>query len=224
MDVSWEDLRLFLAVAEAGSVSAAARQMKIGQPTVSRRLAALEYRLGGALFRRSVGGSSLTAAGERLLLPARRMAEWASEVSRSADASSRTPSGVVRVTAAHGVAADFVAPFARWLSEKHHGLRLEVLSAVHALDLRRGEADLALRIRGPNHPELKTLHVVEFENAVYVSRELAARLPRKPEFASLPWIAWVSVRTKFEGPAISKTEGPLLARRPGPAPGSEHRA
>jgi DNA-binding transcriptional LysR family regulator len=190
MDVPWEDLRIFLAVAETGSVTAAARRLKVGQPTVSRRLAGLEYLLGVALFRRSAGGSSLTAAGEQLLLPARRMAEWAGEVGRAADASGGAPSGIVRVTAAPGVAADFVAPFASWLAAKHPGLRLEVLSAIHNLDLARGEADLALRIRGEDRPELKILYVLTFDSAVYVAKDLAARLPLEPQLADLPWTAW----------------------------------
>jgi DNA-binding transcriptional LysR family regulator len=190
MDVSWEDLKLFLAVAETGSVTAAARHLGIGQPTVSRRIAGLEYSLGAALFRRSVGGTSLTSAGERLLIPARRMAEWAGELGRTADAAANSPSGVVRVTAAHGLAADFVAPFASWLTEKHPRLRLEVLSALHSLDLGRGEADLALRIGGTEQQELKIIQALEFQSGGYVAKSLAARLPSQPHFATLPWIAW----------------------------------
>lgn len=190
MDISWDDIQLFLAVAETGSVTGAAHRLKIGQPTVSRRLAELEYRFGVTLFRRTVRGSSPTAAGERLLAPARKMAEWAGEVGRVASGGGPTPSGIVRVTAAHGVAAEFVAPFASGLAAKYPGLRLEVLSALHNLDLARGEADLSLRIRGPERPELKTLHCIEFDSAVYVAKNLAARLPPKPKLATLPWIAW----------------------------------
>lgn len=190
MDVSWDEVRLFLAVAEAGSVTGAARRLKLGQPTVSRRLAALEYRLGASLFRRSVGGAALTAAGERLLEPARKMAEWAGEVGRAAGASGGAPTGVVRVTAAPGVAVDFVAPFAAWLAAKQPGLRLEVISAVHYLDLARGEADLALRNCAPQLPELRTIHTLTFDNAVHVSKTLAARLPGKARLETLPWIAW----------------------------------
>lgn len=192
MDVSWDDVQLFLAVAETGSVTGAARRLGIGQPTVSRRLVALEYRLGAALFRRSVSGSLLTAAGERLLLPARRMAEWAAELERAADAGAVSPRGIVRVTAAHGVAADFVAPFAAWLAIKSPRLRLEVLSGVQSLDLGRGEADLALRIRGGEHPGLKTVQSLAFDSAVFVAKDLAARLPPTPSLADLPWIAWAA--------------------------------
>jgi DNA-binding transcriptional LysR family regulator len=190
MDISWEDARLFLAVAESGSLSKAARQLRIGQPTVSRRLAALEYALGASLFRRTVEGAVLTAAGERLLVPARKMAEWAGELNRAAQSRDNTPRGLVRVTSSPFVCFDFLAPFAGFVAKEHAGLRLEVLSSIQNLDLARGEADLAMRGRAPDNPDLTTVFTLEVENAVFVSKRLKARLPKKPSLGELPWIAW----------------------------------
>lgn len=190
MNISWEDARLFLAVAEAGSVSAAARQLRLGQPTVSRRLAALEYALGTQLFRRSAEGTALTAAGERLVTPAKKMAEWAGELDRAARATDATPSGLVRITASPYFCADFLAPFAGFVTQKRPGLRLEVLSTVQYLDLARGEADLAVRSRAPTNPDLKLLFTQEFEVAVFVSKALRAKLPKRPSPREVPWIAW----------------------------------
>lgn len=190
MDIAWNDLRLFLAVAEAGSVSGAARSLRIGQPTVSRRLAALEYTMGASLFRRSIDGASLTSAGERLLGPARKMAEWAGEVGRAAAKVDQVASGLVRVTASPFISFDFLAPMAGWLSRKHPALRLEVMSSMQYLDLARGEADLALRLKPPTQDDLKLVFDVELNNAVFVSRALAAKLPKKPAWSDLPWIAW----------------------------------
>lgn len=190
MDIAWEDVQLFLAVAEAGSLSRAAKALRIGQPTVSRRLAALEYRLGAQLFRRSVEGAALTSAGERLVAPARRMAEWAGEVGRVAESPTQAPRGLVRVTASPFMSHDFLAPFAGWLSQKEPGLRLEVLSAMEYLDLARGEADLALRGKPPAQADLALVHQKTFGAGVYVSRALAARLPKKPKLAEVPWLAW----------------------------------
>jgi len=190
MDISWEDLRLFLAVAETGSLSAAAKQLRVGQPTVSRKLAALEYQLGGSLFRRSVEGAALTAAGERLLEPARKMAEWAGEAGRVAERVGEAPSGLVRITAPPYVCFDFVAPFASWLRQKQPGLRLELLSSTSYLDLHRGEADLALRFRAPAQAELKRVATRVHDNAVFVAKSLLARLPKRPRIEDLPWVAW----------------------------------
>ncbi len=190
MDIPWDDVRLFLAVAETGSLSGAARKLRIGQPTVSRRLAAIEHSMGATLFRRSVEGAAVTAAGERLLVPARRMAEWAGEVGRAAERADRGPSGLVRVTATPFIAYDFLAPFASWVAQKYPLLRLEVLSAMEHLDLARGEADIAMRVRAPSQPELARVTTLDFRNAAFVAKALAARLPRRPRLHDVPWIAW----------------------------------
>jgi DNA-binding transcriptional LysR family regulator len=189
--LAWDDVQLFLGVAETGSVSAAAKRLGVRQPTVSRRLADLEYRLGYQLFARTPQGSALTAAGERILEPARRMAEWASEVGRTAETSGAAgPRGLVRVTAAPGVAFDFLAPFAAEVRAKLPEVRLEVLATLQPMDLARGEADLALRIRSAIPPELERLGTLEVHNAVVVSKRYAARLPKKPTMADLDWIGW----------------------------------
>lgn len=191
MSLPWEDVQLFLAIAEAGSLSAAAKRLGVGQPTVSRRLADLEYRLGTQLFSREVAGAQLTAAGERLLEPARRMAEWATEVAHAAEAGGAGgPRGVVRVTAPPGVAFDFVAPLAAVVRERYPQLRLAVLSAVERLDLARGEADLALRLQPTVSSELAVLGSITMPNLVMVASAYAKRLPRRPKLADLEWISW----------------------------------
>ncbi|MBL8952775.1 MAG: LysR family transcriptional regulator [Myxococcaceae bacterium] len=191
MDISWEDLKLFLAVVEAKSLSAAAKRLSLGQPTVSRRLADLEYQLGYKLFERTVSGVTPTAAAVRLIEPAKKMAEWAGEVGRAAAARDRTPQGIVRITAAPGVAFDFVAPFATHVKAKLPKVQLEVISKIEYLDLARGEADLALRPK-PALPGSDLVNVAELDVQahVYVSKGLAKTLPKKPQLKDLPWLAW----------------------------------
>ncbi len=172
----------------AGRVAQAVTRSRAA--TASRRLATLERAVGESLFRRSVTGAALTPAGERLLAPARRMAEWAGEVRRAAEAAGHGPQGLVRITAPPLVAHDFLAPFAGWLAVHHPGLRLEVLATMQHLDLARGEADLALRIRPPSQPDLKLVYTLEMANAVHVAPALAKKLPRRPRLQDLPWIAW----------------------------------
>jgi DNA-binding transcriptional LysR family regulator len=189
-NLPWEDLRVFLAVAETRGMSAAARRLRVGQPTVSRRLAALEAELGYALFRRSVAGVTLTAAGERLVAPARKMAEWAAEVDRAARAQEQRPRGVVRVTAPPGLAWDYLVPFAAWLKGKQPGLQLELLSTVHYLDLARGEADLALRLRAETTADLMTVASLRHGVHAMATRPLVAQLPKRYGFGDVPWIGW----------------------------------
>jgi DNA-binding transcriptional LysR family regulator len=212
MDIPWDDVRLFLAVAETGSLSAAARLLRVGQPTMSRRLAQLEAMLGEALFRRSVQGVALTGAGERLLEPARKMAEWAGEIGRAAQKSDPAPHGVVRVAAPPGVAFLLLAPFAAWLRQRYPELRLEVLSAIHYLDLARGEADLALRLRAPAQRDLVCVASLEHENAAYAAPSYVERLPRKYGIADIDWIAWAP---PFDGlPPNPQLEAAIPGFRP----------
>lgn len=188
--LSWDDVQLFLAIAEGGSLSRAAKKLQTGQPTVSRRLAALEYALGYPLFHRKAEGARLTSAGERLLPAAKKMAEWAGEWARHAASEDSAPRGVVRIAAPPGVAADFLAPFAAWLKTQHPDLSLQVLSSIHYLDLARGEADLALRARPAQTPDLINLIGLEHLNGVMAAPSLAAQLPAQTTLATLPWIVW----------------------------------
>lgn len=191
MDLDWQDVQLFLAIAESGSLSKAARLLRVGQPTMSRRLAELEQRLGYPLFNRQVAGITLTPDAERWLEPARKMAEWAGELARAAGHGEQAgPRGVVRVTAAPGVAFDFVAGFATAVRERYPALCLEVLSTVQLMDLGRGEADLALRSRAPVSRELVLITSVTIPNAVLVAPTYAARLPKRPKLTDLDWVAW----------------------------------
>ncbi len=190
MDFEWNDVRLFLAVAEHGSVTEAARRLGIGQPTASRRLGELEHRLGYALFRRSVEGTSLTSQGERWLDAARRMAEWAGVLQHAAEQTDASPRGVVRITAPPGVAYDFVAPFAARLRERYPEVVLHVSSRVEYLDLARREADLALRTRPTTERDLVTVATLEHDNDAFVSPAYRATLPKKPALTDIAFIGW----------------------------------
>ncbi len=190
MDIPWDDARLFLAVAEAKSLSAAAKALRVGQPTVSRRLAELEYQLGFPLFARSSSGAQLTARGEKLVEPARRMAEWAAELGRSAEKGDHKPRGVVRLTASPGVAFEFVAPFAAFAAQKYPDLRLEVLSSIQFLDLARGEADLALRLGGPKQQDLVSVAKLSHGVRAFAAKSYVQKLPKRYGFADVAWIAW----------------------------------
>ncbi len=193
MNVSWNDVELFLAVAETGSVSAAAKRLQTTQPTVSRRLADLETGLGEPLFARSVAGTALTSFGERMLPAARRMAEAAGEVERVASGAEATPKGVVRVTAAPGIAYTFLAPLAAHLRSILPEIRLEIIATTSYVDLARRDADLAIRFPQLDRAaprSLVSLATVTSTVAAYATSALIATLPPKPRIADVPWIAW----------------------------------
>ena len=112
MNLRWDDLKLFLAVHEQGSLSGAARILKLGQPTLSRRIAELEEAVGEPLFDRQSHGATLTVAGQKLLPAAQSMAEWANEAELSVKKNTYLPEGKVRIAAPPGIAYEMVVPIA----------------------------------------------------------------------------------------------------------------
>jgi DNA-binding transcriptional LysR family regulator len=192
MNLRWDDLQLFLAVHEQGSLSAAARMLKLGQPTLSRRIAELEETVGEALFERQSQGTSLTAAGRKLLPAAQNMAEWANEAELSVKKQTWLPEGKVRIAAPPGIAYEVVAPLAAKIRRQHPQIQIEVFSGVEILNLGRGEADLSLRTEKPTDADLVCMDEISTPMRVYVSKAYAERLPQKPGLADLDWICWAA--------------------------------
>lgn len=194
MDIPWNDLQLVLAIASAGSLSGAARALRTTQPTVSRRLAELEASLGEPLFLRAVGGTTPTGFGERLLEPARRMAEAAAEVNHAAQAADRSPRGVVRISAAPGMAAVLLAPFAAYLRTRLPEIQLEIVSTTRYVDLVRREADLAIRWQSSSRTDRqRDLVVLEHVSHPVVACATPAYLATRKRgygIADVDWIGW----------------------------------
>lgn len=194
--ICWEDARLFLSVAREGSFSAAALSLKVGQATVSRRVAALEEQLGCALFHRGRRGTSLTPQGERLLPGVEQMARWAAEVEAMVAGEEQEVAGVVTIATPSGMAHDLLLECVAKLREQYPALRLALAVGNEFLDLTRGEADLAVRTRPPHEPALVSVAQREVRLGVYASSAYLARLPSTPvSIAALDWIAWAKPHT-----------------------------
>lgn len=190
MNISWDDARMFLTIAESGSFSAAAKRLQLGQPTLSRRIGELEYHLGFTLFHRGKRGTKLSEDGERLLPAAQQMARWGAEFERAIVGRERAPEGRVRITAPPGIAFDFLVPFAAELRQAQPKIELEVLASIPHLDLARGEAELAIRTRAPHEPELASLYSRSHGVGVFGSPSYVAKLPKKPKLTDLDWVTW----------------------------------
>ena len=198
MDISWDDARVFLAVAESGSFSGAARALRMGQPTVSRRIAEFEQALGVVLFNRGRRGAALTTDGERLLTSARQMARWAVEFERALAGGEDGAQGPVRLTAPPGIAFEFLVPFCAGLRARHPGIRLDLLATVDYLDLTLGQADLAIRGKPASEPGVETLYQLEVPVGVFASPAYRARLPEGPlEVGDLDWICWAGAKARL---------------------------
>jgi DNA-binding transcriptional LysR family regulator len=148
------DLRIFLAVAATGSLSAAARQLNIGPMQVSRRLAVLEQELGVRLFHRTTRSVALTAEGEAFFPYANTMAE-AEESARGALSPSPTAaSGTLKLTAPSVFGQSIILPFLPALLDRHPDLRIDLDLSDRVLDIVGQGLDLALRIATLEDSEL----------------------------------------------------------------------
>lgn len=152
--LDWNQLRAFLETAETGSLSAAARKLGLTQPTLSRQVAAIEQRLGVTLFERVGKAVVLTSTGLDLLEHARTMGSAAMELALTATGRSQAVEGMVSISASDAVAAYLLPRVIHRIREVAPRIVVEVISSNALSDLRRREADIAVRHVSPTEPDL----------------------------------------------------------------------
>lgn len=145
--MNWDDLRFFLVLSRHRTLSSAARELRVAQPTVGRRISALERRVGAELFVRSSSGFSLTPSGTRALGFAQRMEQDALAAERRLAGRDVGVRGSVSITASEWLVTSVLAPIVGSLLALHPELRVELVADTRHLNLARREADIALRPR-----------------------------------------------------------------------------
>ena len=183
--MNWDDIRIFLAVARSGQILGAARSLNLNHATVARRLTALETALGSTLFIRRTNGSDLSPSGERFLVHAEAMESAMLAASESAGADSLID-GTVRVGAPDGFGVAFLAPRLGELTERHPGLRIELVPVPRAFSLSRREADIAVTLERPREGRLVARKLTDYRLGLYASK---AYLDRNGTPASLADLA-----------------------------------
>jgi DNA-binding transcriptional LysR family regulator len=167
----WEDIRVFVALARHGSLSAAARALGVNHATVARRAASLEAHLGRSLFERRPAGYDLTEAGRATLAAAAAMESAAQAIARARDLPAC--SGLVRITATPSLADGFLIPRLVGLRQEAPLIDLEVNADARTLSLSRRAADIALRLTRPATGELLAQRVAMLGYGFYAAAALA---------------------------------------------------
>ena len=175
VDFDWNQARAFLATAEEGSLSAAARVLGQTQPTLGRQVTALEEQLGITLFERVGRSLELTEAGLALLPHVRNMAEAASHFSLTAAGQSQTVEGRVTITATDVVAAYHLPPILARLKDMAPGIEVRVEASNSIQDLLRREADIAIRHARPTEPDLIARLIGETTGKLYATPDYLKR-------------------------------------------------
>lgn len=179
--LQWEDVRYFLAVADAGSLSAAARRLDVEHSTVGRRVDALEQALGVRLFDRLARGWRLTGEGEELLAQAKRMEDEALAFERAAVGVTAL-SGTVRLSVPPSLGSEFLVPRLAALRPRWRGMELEVIGETREINLSRREADLALRLGRPAAPGLVVRALGRIGYGLYGNQDYIRRDPATWDF------------------------------------------
>jgi DNA-binding transcriptional LysR family regulator len=173
--LDWSLVQAFLAVAEHGSLSAAARALHASQPTLGRQIRAIEEQLGVELFQRTEKGFALTATGESLLPSAQAMRRAVHDIELGAAHKGESLEGAVRVTSSVVMAAYHLPSIIAELRREEPLIAIELVASDESSNLHFREADIAVRMYRPTQLELVTQHLGELRLGVYASKSYATR-------------------------------------------------
>lgn len=201
MRLDWSDVRVFLAIARCGTLGRAAKQLGQTQPTMGRRLRALEEALGHTLFQRTSDGFVLTDDGAAVLAYAERMEEEALGFARALTGKETQLSGQLRVSSSDWFGIHVLTPvFARFLAQ-HPGISIELLTDSRLYNLARHEADLLFRIVPFEEPDIIQRKLMRIDYALYGHVDIAppspgdgaghALISMDSAFGSLPDVEWI---------------------------------
>lgn len=183
MPLDWDKLRVFHAVAEAGSFTHAGETLNLSQSAVSRQIQALEEALNVPLFHRHARGLILTEQGETLNRTVREVFAKLAMTEALLTESRERPAGRLKVTTTTGFGATWLAPRLRRFLNIHPEVTVTLLLDDADLDLAMREADVAIRMHPPRQPDLIQRHIATFGWKVCGSAEYlkSAGIPQRVE-------------------------------------------
>lgn len=165
--MEWSDLRIFLAIAREGTLGAAARRLGQSQPTMGRRLRALEQTLGQTLFQRTADGFVLTDEGSAVLGHAERIEEEVLALGRRLAGSQAQLEGALRLSSSEWFGTYVLAPVLAEFVRRHPKVEIELLTDARLYSLPRREADLVFRITPFGEPEVVSRRLLHIPYALY---------------------------------------------------------
>jgi DNA-binding transcriptional LysR family regulator len=185
MEPDWSHYRAFLAVLRDGTLSGAARELGLTQPTLGRQIAELERQLGSALFIRSQRGLMPTDAARDIAPHAETMAAAADSMMRAASGGASDAAGVVRITASDIIGAEVLPSLLAGFRRAHPGVTIELVLSNRVEDLLRGEADIAVRMMRPSQQALVARQIGEIRLGLYAHRLYLKHSPAPKSLAAL---------------------------------------
>ncbi len=173
--MDWDKLRIFHAVADAGSLTHAGDTLHLSQSAVSRQIRALEESLGVTLFHRHARGLILTEQGELLFDATQSMAKRLEATAARIRDSENEAFGELRVTTTTGFGTLWLAPRLPALYEKYPALKVDLMLEERVLDLPMREADVAIRMKEPSQADLIRRRLMNIRMCLYATPDYLAK-------------------------------------------------
>lgn len=173
--MNWDDARVLLALGRELTLRRAARELRVDQATVGRRIAAMETDLGSTLFLRTPAGYQLTAVGEMAFEMAEKMEQAALELTRRTRGADNELAGEVRISTTDSLAYDFVIPALRALHLEHPDITIVLNSTSEVVNLSKRETDIAIRNQRPDNPDLILRKLADWPMGLFASIEYLQR-------------------------------------------------
>ena len=199
--MEWSDLRIFLAIAREGTLGGAARKIGQTQPTMGRRLRALEDAVGHTLFQRTADGFVLTNEGQAILGHAERIEEEALAVQRQLAGTDSQLEGMLRLSCSDWFGVTVLAPVLAEFAGLHTHVVVELLTDQRFYSLPRREADLVFRIRPFDEAEVISRRLLRMDYGVYIRAGRTHPVPGAGDgcpmilmdtaFGGMPDVAWI---------------------------------
>ncbi|KFE34418.1 LysR family transcriptional regulator [Thioclava atlantica] len=175
--MDWDDLRIFLAVARAESLSGAGRGLKLDAATVGRRIARLEETLGAKLFVKSPQGYALSEAGDRLLPHAERAEQAFAGAEEELSGIAGQLSGQLRIGAPDGCANYLLPQVCARISDANPGLEIQVVALPRVFNLSKREADMAIAVSRPTAGRLTVQKLTDYHLSLAAHRDYLSKSP-----------------------------------------------
>ena len=181
--MDWDKLRIFHAVAEAGSFTHAGETLNLSQSAISRQISSLEQSIAVSLFHRHARGLILTEQGEDLYLTAHNIFHQLAMAEARLTDSRERPQGALKITTTVGFGSVWLTPRIKEFLDLYPEIDVSIVLVYDDLDLSMREADVAIRLTPPRQPDLIQRHLMSIQHNVYASPEYLKEhgMPQTPE-------------------------------------------
>lgn len=188
--MNWDDLKIFLAVAEASSIRAAAKSLRVSHSTVSRRIESLENNLSAKLFDRLSDGYKLTTAGYDLVPVAEGVRQKVDQYQLKVLGRDKDMKGNIVLTMPDAIALSYMMPIFAAFQKKYPEIAIKIDDSTDMLDLNKREADIALRFTNKPPEHLVGRKLGTSYQAVYATPEYIKKHAPFSPTSGAKWIAW----------------------------------